>query len=220
MKRNHRRVDSAAGWSPAHASAAWAAEARAHARRTIVNTLTFHVALRDAHLEIIEHSALVAVLCRSLAQQTDLPEVDREVLQMAAELHEVGMFAIAPDVLMRATPTLPEELAVVRGQAKLSATLSNMMHHPRIGCLIEHQYEDFHDTQRTLEPTDLLLSGILRVADTIAAVTRSAADQHRLTLGERAELLTRGAGSRFHPTAVECVLALAAFTEPRLAAVG
>jgi HD-GYP domain-containing protein (c-di-GMP phosphodiesterase class II) len=183
--------------------------ARDHTARTITRTVTHAIRVREQQLEVIEHSALVTVLCTLLARTEGLYEADTYILETAAELHEVGMFTVSPDLLKRPAPLSMDELATVRHQAKVSADLAAMMHHPRVARLIEHQYTDFSIARFELSDADLLLAGILRVADTIAAVTRPRPYQNSMPLEKRAQLLISGAGRRYHPVAVQCALQLA-----------
>lgn len=182
--------------------------ARVHARRTITTTIAFGLELRDSQLEIIEHSALTAIVCGSLAKSLQVFEGDAHILRTAAELHEVGMFAVSPDLLMRPTPLTPAELATVRGQAKVSAEIASTMHHPRVAKLILHQYDDFATLVDRLPKADLLLAGILRVSDTISAVSRPRPYQDPMSIQERARLLESGAGGRFHPLVVQRAITL------------
>lgn len=188
-------------------------DARGHAHRTITRTLTLGLDLRESQLEVIEHSALVAVLCRSLARWLHLSDADAYILETAAELHELGMFTVDAGLLLRTAPLTEAELAAVRGQARVSATLAAVMHHPRVALLIEHQYADFTGLRDQLDEPDLLLAGVLRVADTIAAVTHPRPYQEPLSVAERAQMLESGAGTRFHPVAVDAALRFAAAEE-------
>ena len=181
--------------------------AQVHANRTIMRTITFGLDRRNAQLEIVEHSALVATLCRSLGREAKISEADAFILETAAELHEVGMFAVSPALLMRSGPLTLEELGSVRAQATVSAELAAYMHHPRVALLIEHQYSDFA-SGIPLANSDLLLAGILRVADTIAAVTRPRPYQDPMPIDERALLLITGSGQQYHPVAVDSALQL------------
>jgi two-component system response regulator RpfG len=183
-----------------------AREQVARTTRTIVRTLGFGLEVRDAEVRVIEHCTLVAELCERLGRLLDLSEADAYILDTAARLHEVGMFAVPAALLQRAAPLSPGELARVRSQARVSAEIAATMHHPRVVGLIEHQYDDHAALARTLDEPDLLLAGVLRVADTIAAVTRPRPYQGPLPRERRAELLQSGAGTRFHPLAVYCAL--------------
>lgn len=183
-------------------------EERDKTQRAILRTLTDGLDIREAELEIIEHSALVAALCGSVGRLLHLSEADAYILETAARLHEIGMFAVPPELLLRTDPLSPDELERVRAQARISADLASTMHHPRVARLIEYQYEDYTALADRMPEADLLLAGILRVADVIAAVTRPRPYQESLPPGERAVLLERGAGTRFHPLAVQGALQL------------
>lgn len=187
-------------------------EERERTHQTILRTVSFGLEVREAELEIVEHCALVSILCGSLGRLVDLPESEAYVLQTAAQLHEVAMFAVPAELLLKSTPLSPEELETVRRQAKASAELAAIMHHPRVARLIEHQYDDYAALSDRLPESDLLLAGILRVADVVAAVTRPRHYQDPLPLEARALMLESGAGTRFHPLAVRCALQLSGST--------
>lgn len=177
--------------------------------RTAASTLLFGMELRDRELRIFEHSALVSVLADSLARRLEVSEADAHILRTAARLHELGMFAVPAELLTRAAPLSAAELERVRAQAELSAEVAAVMHHPRTARLIRHQY-DGYERLRALgfPPADLLLAGILQVADVLAAVTLPRPYQSPLPWGERARVLESGVGTRFHPLAVQSALAV------------
>ena len=183
-------------------------EERARTNRTIVRTLAFGLEVRDAELDIVEHCTLVADLCGTLGQLLRVSLADAYILDTAARLHEVGMFSVPASLLKRDAPLTEAELTLVRSQAKLSADIAATMHHPRVVRLIEHQYDDYAELAGKLEEPDLLLAGIFRVADLIAAVTRPRPYQRPLPWEGRAQLLRGGAGTQFHPRAVEGALML------------
>ncbi|MBW3628787.1 MAG: hypothetical protein KY464_05750 [Gemmatimonadetes bacterium] len=185
------------------------AQARRGAERTITRAVIFGMEVQDADLGIIEHSALVAKTAEWLGERLAISEADSYVLKTAAELHEVGMFSVAPELLLRNARLSLDELEMVRRQATLSARLASVMHGPRVGRLIEHQYDDYEQRTFAAHDPDELLAGILRVADVIAAVRRPRPYQAALSLHEQSRLLESGSGSRFHPLAVRCALSIA-----------
>ena len=179
---------------------------QARTTRTMARTLGFGLEMRDAELNIVEHCTLVAELCVRLGRLLRISEADAYILETAARLHEIGMFTIPPALLKRAAPLSPEELARVRSQARVSAEIAATMHHPRVVQLIEHQYDDYTELAGKFDESDLLLAGILRVADLIAAVTHPRPYTVGLPCERRTQLLQSGAGTRFHPAAVRCAL--------------
>lgn len=182
--------------------------ARVHAQRTITRTVHFGMELRESQLNIAEHSANVAVVAQSIAERMNISEPDAYVLQIAAELHEVGMYGIDPAVLLKPGPYSPEELRAVRAQAKVSAQVAGLMNGPRVARLIEYQYENYSEISNDLrDDPDQLLAGILRIADVTVAVTNPRPYQDPLSVHARRKLLLSGAGTRFHPIAVEHAIA-------------
>lgn len=183
-------------------------EEKSRTHQTIMRTLSFGLEARDDETEAIEHSALVTILCAALARILELSESDRYILETAAQLHEVGMMTVPAALIASEGALTPEQLEQVRGQAKISADLASSAHHPRVASLIELQYDDYDDLVGRLKDPDLLLAGVLRVSDVIAAVTRPRPYQHPMPPDERAAILEAGAGTQFHPLAVQAALKL------------
>lgn len=182
----------------------------AHAQRSISRAVAFAMEVRESELQIVEHSARVAMISEALGVRMNISEADAFILRTAAELHEVGMYTIPPALLTQSEPYTLEQLATVRGQARVSADLAGVMHGPRVGRLIEHQYEDYDFKPECGWDPDQLLAGILRVADVIAAVTHPRPYQAALSTVDRESMLRCGSGNRFHPSAVQAAMGLAA----------
>ena len=179
-------------------------------RDTMLRTVVFGFDVRDDELRIVQHSAQVSDMVAEIGRRLLISEADEYILRTAAQLHELGMFAIPRTLLLRAAPLSRDELDQVRGQALVSAQVAALMHHPRVPLLIAHQYEDYAVLRHQLSDHELLLAGIFRVADVLAAVTSPRPYQEPLPAETRLDLLRRGAGSRFHPEAVQHALRLAA----------
>lgn len=184
--------------------------------RTMVRTLVHALDARNPELEIIEHCALVSRVAALIAKRVGISEGDDYILRSAAQLHEIGMLTVPGELLMRSAPLTRAELARVRAQAAVSAELVRAAHHPRIALLVENQYVDYRELQRDTRcgPRDLLLAGILRVADVISAVTWPRPYQDPMPASVREEVLRSGAGTRFHPLAVHFALQLPATAYP------
>ena len=179
------------------------AEQRTRTGNAIARTISGVVVARDNALGITDHSALVAFLASVAGRLLKISEPDARILATAAHLHEIGMYAVPTPLLRRSAALSPDELARVRQQAALSARLAAFLHHPRVVSLIAHQYDDHAELRKRLPPEDLLLAGIFRVADVIAAVTLPRPYQSPLGRSGRIRMLLAGAGTRFHPEAVK-----------------
>lgn len=187
-------------------------EERVSTERTMGAALVFGLGVADAKLHVTDHCARVSLVAEWIAQRAGINDADRYVLQLAARLHELGMFAVPPELLDRPAPLTRAELETVRSQARLSARVARLVHPPRVASLIENQYEDHRRIAGgdRLGERDVLLAGILRVADVFAAVTWPRPYQDPMPAQMREEMLQSGVGVRYHPLAVDCALALEA----------
>jgi two-component system, cell cycle response regulator len=162
----------------------------------------------DPLLEIVSHSARVASLVDWLAAELDLPEEDREVLRLAATLHEVGMVAVPPEILDKPAPLSGEELEQVRAQAWIGANVVRLTHSQRAARLIRYQYCDYDELRGHFpaDSPDLLLAGVLRVADVFDAMCYPRPYQRNLTDEYRTAVLRGGMGTKFHPRVTRLML--------------
>ena len=165
--------------------------------------------LKDASNIVAAHCTRVAALSGSIAEALGIGEQERDLLRRAAQLHEVGIVAVPVDLLQRPDALAKEELERVREHAKVGAEIVRASHGDRVAQLVRYQYADYQEMQEMrLSADDLLLAGILRVADVVDAVTVPRAYQNPLPSDERREVLRRGIGSKFHPVAVHSLLML------------
>jgi response regulator RpfG family c-di-GMP phosphodiesterase len=177
-------------------------------QRRMVDALFFSLQVRDAEIGIAEHCALVSRVAGRIAERMGVSEADAYILRTAAQLHELGMVTVPPELLRRPTPLASFELERIRSQARVSAEIARIVHHPRVATLIECQYQEHYQLRGNAEipERDLLLAGILRVADVFTAVTWPRPYQDPMQHEHRARLLERGAGTQFHPDAADVAL--------------
>lgn len=180
----------------------------AKTQRKMVDALFFSLQVRDAEIGISEHCALVARVAGQIAEGMGVSEADAYILRTAAQLHELGMLTVPPELLRRPTPLASFELERIHSQARVSAEIARIVHHPRVATLIECQYQEHYLLRGSGEipERDLLLAGILRVADVFTAVTWPRPYQDPMQHEHRIRLLERGAGTQFHPDAVDVAL--------------
>lgn len=173
----------------------------------MAGALTFGLVARDARLGFVEHCARVAELAGRVAEELDVPADDRELLEAAARLHEIGIITIPASILESPRRLDPEDRALIREHARIGAEIVRATHPERTARLIEHQYTDFTQLRQLFaDDRDLLLAGILRAADVFDAVTHPRPYQDRLRTTHRERIFVQGSGIRFHPQAVEVLL--------------
>lgn len=174
----------------------------------MATALAFSLRSRDPTMQVVGHCARVAALADFLAAELNLPEEDARVLREAARLHEVGMVAIPAELLHDSGSLSPEQLGRVRAHAAVGAEIVRPAYKNRVAALIESQYSDYAELQRQLSDNaaDLLLAGLLRVADVFDAMTHPRAYQQRPSVAYRRDVLREGVGTKFHPAAVALLL--------------
>jgi response regulator RpfG family c-di-GMP phosphodiesterase len=174
------------------------------------STLVIAFDVRDAGSTVAAHSGRVARIAGRVSEALGLPRAATETVTRAAQLHEIGMIAVSPELLARAGPLDDGELARVRDQARVGSEIVRATHDPLTSRLVAWQYADFAALRRSGEAEDgeLLLAGILRVADVLDAVANPRPYQDPMERVRRTELLLSGTGTRFHPVAARCGLEL------------
>jgi HD-GYP domain-containing protein (c-di-GMP phosphodiesterase class II) len=181
------------------------AEAHLH----MAQALSFALELKDPGMHIAGHCARVAATACAIGEELGLSRAEMDVLRHAAELHEVGMIAVPSELVHRPGPLSRAELERLRAQAAVGAEIVRAVYNLQTARIIEHQYDDYEELQRKrLSDRELLLAGILRVADVLDAVTTPRAYQRPLPPERRAEVLREGMATRFHPVAASAAIRL------------
>ncbi|HEX2190827.1 MAG TPA: HD domain-containing phosphohydrolase [Longimicrobiaceae bacterium] len=166
------------------------------------------VETREHQLQTVSHCARVAMTARWLAQQVGVRGEDLYDVQYAARMHEVGMVGVPAKLVRKKGPLTPDELERIRSQARTGAEVARAMRRPLAALMIEHQYTDYDTLVRQFarDSKEFLLIGILRVADVFDAMMRPRPYQSPLPEDRRLEIIRAGAGTKFHPAAVEALL--------------
>lgn len=152
---------------------------------------------------IVAHSRRVARVACAIGDMVELETDELDRLRRAAQLHEIGMVGVPAQLLTRKARLTPAELAQVRAQARVGAEIVNAAYGRATSRLIERQYDDYIEVRaETADTRELLLSGLLRVADVFDAVTAPRPYQNPLADHQWRQVLRLGSGSKFHPAAV------------------
>ncbi|HKP76242.1 MAG TPA: HD domain-containing phosphohydrolase, partial [Longimicrobiaceae bacterium] len=179
-------------------------------QRETVKALAATVAARDPFMQ--GHAARVAGLCRQVGAALRLDAEQAELLETAAVLHEIGKASVPLELLHKTEPLSPDELERIRAHARVGADIvRGVPTLTRVAPLIEHQGTDYANLPADTDPpvAELkLLAGILRVVDVWDAMVSARSYREAMPLEYCEQTLRTGAGTRFHPAAVEAVLRL------------
>jgi HD-GYP domain-containing protein (c-di-GMP phosphodiesterase class II) len=179
-------------------------------QRETVKALAATVAARDPFMQ--GHAARVAELCRRVGAELCLDEERLGLLENAALLHEIGKVSVPLELLHKPGPLSDGELERIRAHARVGADIvRGVPTLTRVAPLIEHQGTDYARLPADPDPPSpgfMLLAGILRVVDAWDAMVSARSYRAALPAGYCEETLRAGAGTRFHPGAVEAMLRL------------
>ena len=178
-------------------------------QRETVNALAATVAARDPYMH--GHATRVAELCLQVAEAMELPEEERELLETAAVLHEIGKASVPLELLHKTTPLTAGELEVIRGHARVGAGIvGGVPALKRVAPMILHQGTDHADLAGHIDPREpeFRLAGILRVVDAYDAMLSPRSYRGPMSRDYLEQTLVSGAGTRFNPQVVDALLGL------------
>lgn len=176
-------------------------------QREMVQALALTVTARDPFMQ--GHTARVAELALRIADELNLDDEDRDLLENAALLHEIGKVAIPLELLHKTDKLSDAELAQVRSHAAVGAEIARGVASLKaVAPLIEHQHTEHRELARHLSPDsrEFLLAGILRVVDAYDAMTSHRSYRAAMPRTYWESFLRNGAGPHFHPVAVNALL--------------
>jgi putative nucleotidyltransferase with HDIG domain len=156
------------------------------------------------------HSARVAGYVESLARSLGLPSAQVARLRWAGRLHDLGKIAVDTSVLLKPTRLSPEEQAIMRTHARLSARLLRRFRFATAQArAVEYHHErydggGYYQIEREQLP---VAAHFLIIADSFDAMTSDRPYRDALSLEDALAELERGAGSQFHPALVRAFVA-------------
>ncbi|HWP35537.1 MAG TPA: HD domain-containing phosphohydrolase [Thermodesulfobacteriota bacterium] len=192
---------------------------RAHAEAVREIQATYDATLRalGAALSYREgssphHSRRVAAIAGAIAQRLALAPAERDALERAALLHDIGKIAIPDAILTKPGRLTEEEYAVMRNHPRKGYELLSRIRFLRPAAEIVYAHQERYDGSgypRGLAGEAIPLGArILAVANAYDAMTAGRHYQPRLADTEARERLRAGAGSHFDPRVVEAFLSI------------
>ena len=198
-----------------------------HTSLESVRALVRAVEAKDAYT--LSHSQHVAHYARHLARYLCLPAEDVEIINIAAQLHDVGMIAVSAETLTKAGSLSEEEFETIRRHPSMGAhILEQIGTFGRQVPLVRHHHErwDGQGYPAGLRGGEIPLgSRVILLADSIDAMLMPRSYKRAYAMGEMCGELTRCAGRQFDPDLAPkalqwCLLHPEKIIHPTSAAVG
>jgi len=176
---------------------------------------TRHQALLDVLQEMLERrfssyvgrSERVAAGCAVMAKAMQLDPRQRQVLAVAARMHDLGMLSI-PDAILARRGTLSDaDRAAVRAHAEISARLTSLLFPdlPEVAEAVRYHHEraDGHGFHGLKEPSIPLTAAILSLVSAVEAMTSDRPYRPRMGKEAIKAEVNRHAGTQFARSVVE-----------------
>ncbi len=164
-------------------------------------------ALQCKNAAVAGHALRVALTCSAWSLKLDLPESQRDVIEVAALLHDIGMVGVPDHILLKADMLDPSEAAVMAGTRKMTLDiLGRSCTSPQILEIVENisTWYDGSRKDRSLRGREIPLGArMIAIAEAFDAITtdhvyRPARSQERAI----AELF-ECSGTQFDPELVQ-----------------
>ena len=157
----------------------------------IITTLAVMIEIRDGHSE--GHCHRIANHAAAIGRALGLGAADLQTLYRGGFLHDIGMLAISPVLLLRAGRLEPEEFAIVKSHTTIGDDLCrNLRSLQPVRPIVRHHHERLDGTGYPdgLQGTDVpLLAQIVGVVDTFDSATSKRPYQPQLSADEALALL-------------------------------
>jgi putative nucleotidyltransferase with HDIG domain len=163
-------------------------------------------ALRAKHAETAAHALRVTLGCSAWSLSMGLPHEQRDALEVASLLHDIGKIGVPDEVLLKPSSLTLEE-AVVMQQHRVTGLeiLRSCCHNPLVLDIVAHASTWFQGNHgHGLAGEELPLGArMLAIVDTFDAMTTNQIYRRGLSRERAIGELFRFAGTQFDPRLVE-----------------
>ena len=165
----------------------------------IVDTLINAMEAKDVYLR--GHSARVADLAASIANEIGLDEDTVEQIRLAGRLHDVGKIGIREAILNKPDSLSEEEFDHVKEHVRIGMEiLGPLQHLGRVLEFVRHHHErlDGRGYPRGIHGEEISIGGmILAVSDAFDALTSKRAYRESMSVTEALEIIQKNVGSHY-----------------------
>jgi two-component system, cell cycle response regulator len=171
---------------------------------------------RDPELQL--HHAGVASLAQRLCDSLELPEVEAQLVRLAAELHDIGKVAVPDEVLNKPGPLDEDEMAFIRQHTIIGQRILGVS--PALNYVAQlvrssHESVDGSGYPDGLEGEEIPLgSRIVSVCDAFDAMVSRRPYRDAMSVEQARAELRRCAGTQFDAGIVEAFLSMVESERP------
>ncbi len=181
---------------------------------SMVDIFTELIAAKDQYMPY--HMTNVAHLCLNLSNYLNIKPFDRILLYYSALLHDIGKLFIPDSIVNKEGRLTDDEFDRIKTHSNKSAEITNDIFHDmpilnEISEIIRHHHEDYNGEGYPdgLSGDDIpFLSRVLRVADTVDAMSSRRAYKKRESLSKIIDELTDCKGKQFDPRIADAMIKL------------
>lgn len=159
-----------------------------------------------------EHSKRVAEYSVQIGERLGFSKKERENLNKAARMHDIGKIAIPDSILNKPSRLTDEEYEVMKKHTLKGGEILGgftLVEHVREGALYHHERYDGRGYPHGLKGEDIPLYGrIIAVADAFDAMTANRIYRNQMDIGYVLNELEKGRGTQFDPLIVDTFLAI------------
>lgn len=178
---------------------------------SFIDTLATSIDARDKITA--GHSSRVKLYSMLIADELNLPENEKELIEKAATLHDIGKIGIRDSVLQKEGKLTDEEYKHIQEHAKITHDILDKIHTSKnfkkitdIACS-HHEKYDGTGYYRHLKGEEIPYGGrILAVADVFDAITSKRHYRDRMPIGNVINILLKDSGTHFDKNIVDTFL--------------
>lgn len=191
----------------AHTSFRSYASLKLETRKTL-ETLADFVDCRDHYTA--EHSKRVAEYANAIAEEMDIQDVDREIIELAGRVHDLGKISISDSILLKCDALTGEEMKIVNSHPDVAYNILKSLNMYKTGSIIVRQHHERYDglgyPQGLKDKNIHIGARIIAVTDAFDAMTSDRPYRKAMSDEEAISELKRNAGKQFDPAVVEAFL--------------
>jgi len=177
-------------------------------QQSYIKTITVLASTIDAKDPYtLRHSENVTKFALAIAQEMNLPQMEKETLRIASLLHDIGKIAIRDGVLSKPSKLTSEEFAEIQKHAAKGEEILNVVPFLKKASLLVRHHHEWFDGSRGY-PDKInghqieLGARIIGVADSLDAMISDRPYRKALTMTEACAELNKNSGSQFDPEIV------------------